>query len=69
MPTQYSAFHLLGSLGIENATSIQRYSTEKGVFETAGFDADANLTGVDFSIIAGEGYFIYMKNELIDFRF
>ena len=57
----YSAFDLLSNRGSENASSIQRYSTEKGVFETAGFGPDGQLAGVDFPIVAGEGYFIYMK--------
>ena len=33
----------------------------KGAFETAGFDPDGELVGVDFTIVAGEGYFIYMN--------
>lgn len=57
----YSAYQLLNDLSSENITSIQRYSTEKGAFETAGFDPDGDLAGVDFSILAGEGYFIYIK--------
>ena len=42
-------------------SSIQGYSTEKGAFETAGFDPNWQLAGVDFTIVAGEGYFIYTK--------
>jgi hypothetical protein len=57
----YTAFDLLNDLGSENVTSIQRYSTEKGVFETAGFDPDGNLVGMDFLIVPSEGYFVYMK--------
>jgi len=57
----YSAYQLLNNLGSENVSSIQRYLTEKGVFETAGFTADGQIVGVDFLIVAGEGYFIYMK--------
>jgi hypothetical protein len=58
---EYSAFDLLGSLGSENVSSVQRYSTEKGAFETAGFGPEDQLVGVDFLIVAGEGYFIYRK--------
>ena len=57
----YSAYQLLNDLGSENVSSIQRYSTEKGAFETAGFRPDGQLAGLDFSIVAGEGYFIYRK--------
>jgi len=61
-PTEgYTAFDLLSSLGSENVSSIQRYSTEKGAFETAGFDPEGQHVGVDFLIVAGEGYFVYMK--------
>jgi len=57
----YSAYQLLNDLGSEDVASIQRYSTEKGAFETAGFDPDGQFVGVDFIIVAGEGYFIYTK--------
>jgi len=57
----YSAYQLLNELGGGNVSSIQRYSTANGAFETAGFGQDKQLVGVDFPIVAGEGYFIYMK--------
>jgi flagellar hook assembly protein FlgD len=57
----YTAFQLLSDLGSENVANIQRYSTEKGAFETAGFGPNSQVVGVDFPIIPGEGYFIYMK--------
>ena len=57
-----TAFDLLSSLGSGNVSSIQRYSTEKGAFETAGFAPEGQLVvGVDFLIVPGEGYFVYMK--------
>ena len=57
----YTAFQLLSDLGSENVASIQRYSTNKGAFETAGFGPAGQFVGVDFVIVPGEGYFIYMK--------
>ena len=63
----YSAYQLLNDLGSENVSSIQRYSTEKGAFETAGFDPDGQVVGVDFPIAAGEGYFVYMNQEVLGF--
>lgn len=63
----FSAYQLLGDLGNENIISIQRYNTEKGMFETAGFD-NGQIIGVDFEILPGEGYFIFMKQE-VDFNF
>jgi len=31
------------------------------MFETAGFDGNGQIVGVDFKILAGEGCFIYLK--------
>jgi hypothetical protein len=67
-PENYTAFQLLTALGSSNVASVQRYSTETGMFETAGFD-QSNPSGVDFSIVAGEGYFIYMKQAVLGFGF
>ena len=58
----YSAYQLLNNLGSGNVSSIQRYSTEKGGFETAGFGSDGQPVGVDFPIVRGEGYFVFMKH-------
>ena len=64
----YSAYQLLNDLGRENVSSVQRYSTERGAFETAGFGTDGQLAGVDFPIIPAEGYFIFVKQDVLDFR-
>jgi hypothetical protein len=57
----YSAFQLLNELGDAYVSSIQRFSTEKGFFETAAFLPDGQLVGIDFPIAPGEGYFLYMR--------
>jgi hypothetical protein len=68
-PDNYTAFQLLDDLDSEHAISIQKYETEKGAFETAGFDQSSNPSGIDFPIVAGEGYFIYMKQAVLGFGF
>ncbi len=67
-PNGYTAYQLLTDVGQQNIASIQRYSAEKGAFETAGFEADGTIAGVDFQIVPGEGYFINMKTEVNAFR-
>jgi len=68
-PDQYSAYQLLSDLGFDSVESIQRYSTETGAFESAGYSGAGETVGIDFSIISGEGYFIFMKQEVEDFSF
>ena len=65
----YTAFQLLNDLGSENVSSIQRYSPDDGTFETAAFRDDGQLAGIDFAILPGEGYFIFMRQQVWDFRF
>lgn len=60
----YSAFDLLDFLGSASASSIQRYNPENGAFETAAFNAEGELTGIDFAIAPGEGYFLFMRQAV-----
>lgn len=55
-----SAHDLLNALGSGSVVSIQRYAPEKGAFETAGFDG-TTIVGVDFPIVAGEGYVVNVR--------
>jgi hypothetical protein len=60
-PVGTTAFDVLYAIGSDNVLSIQRYNTETSNFETASFNEIEQPMGIDFSIIPGEGYFVYMK--------
>ena len=49
------------ALGSEAVSSIQRYDTATGLFNTAVFREDGQAAGIDFAIVPGEGYFVFMK--------
>ena len=54
----YTAFQYLNDHAAENVKSIQRYSVAKGTFETASIGAYSETMGVNFPIVAGEGYIV-----------
>lgn len=59
-----TAFILLQAIGDESMiSSIQRFNAETGSFETAGY-LNGLLSGVNFLIKPGEGYLIYMEQEM-----
>ena len=60
-PEGYTSFDLLQDYGSNSVTSIKRFSTEKGAFETAGFDEYGELCGINFPIVPGEGYVLFVK--------
>ena len=63
-----TAFQILQAIGDETViSSIQRFNPDTGKFETAGY-LNGQIVGVDFPISTGEGYFIYMKQEVMGFR-
>ncbi len=63
-----TAFQLLINLGSANVSSIQRFNPTTGEFETAGYGLSGQCVGVDFPIEAGEGYFVFMKQEKLGFK-
>lgn len=63
-----TAYQLLQKIGDDTVVySIQRFNADTGKFETASY-INAQPAGVNFPISAGEGYFIYMKKEVLGFR-
>jgi hypothetical protein len=67
VPEGYSAYQLIEDLGFDYVSSVQKFSIERGSFETAGVRDIIDPAGVDFLIERGIGYFIYMKNDLLGF--
>jgi Right handed beta helix region/Bacterial TSP3 repeat len=69
-PMGYSAYDLLNAVGPDALASIQRYNTRTGRFESTAFDAENEnqISGVDFPIVAGEGYFVSMKKNIAGFN-
>ena len=70
IPDGLTASQLLNSpdLGPANISSIQRFNTDTGMFEALGFEADDTIAGDDFPLVPGEGYWVNMKQEVMDFR-
>jgi hypothetical protein len=63
-----TAYQLLQQIGDDIfVSSVQRFNAEIGKFETAGY-LSGQPAGVDFQIKAGEGYFIYMKQDVGGFQ-
>jgi hypothetical protein len=63
----HTAFSFIGKLGESTASSIQRFNPETGQFETASYH-DGQIEGVDFPMRLGEGYIVYMKEDVLGFR-
>src|SRR3989304_8527664 len=70
VPSGYTSYTLLADIrvagGDTSVSSLQRYNPGTGEFDTAAYH-NGQLIGVDFTIVAGEGYFIYMKQGLAGF--
>jgi len=70
VPSGYTSYTLLADIrvagGDTSVSSLQRYNPGTGEFDTAAYH-NGQLIGVDFPIVAGEGYFIYMKQGLAGF--
>ncbi len=63
VPAGLTAFQLLQAIGDDTmVSSIQRYDEGDGRFETAVYH-NGQPAGVDFPVMAGKGYLIYMKQE------
>ncbi|RLB41580.1 MAG: hypothetical protein DRH12_07780 [Deltaproteobacteria bacterium] len=60
-PENYTAYDLLEDYGSDTVTSIRRFSPQKGAYEAAGFDENENIIGINFPIVRGEGYIVFVK--------
>ncbi len=66
--SSYTAYTLLQAIGDETVvTSIQRFNLQTGAFETAGYEG-GQLIGIDFQVVSGEGYIIYMEQNISGFQ-
>ena len=64
LPSNFGAYDLLEYLGGSSAvSSIQRFNTKTGLFETATFFS-GSAVGVDFSITNIESYLVYSKQVI-----
>jgi len=54
----------LQDVGETAVISIQRLNKETGLFETALFK-DGAAIGVDFPVVEGEGYIVFMKQNQV----
>jgi len=64
MPPGYTSYDLLFYLGLpDEVASIQRFNRETGIFETTAY-YNGQPSGVEFNIVNGEAYLIYMKSSV-----
>lgn len=65
--TGLTAFQLLQAIGDDTVVgSIQRYNAGNGQFEAAVY-YNNQPSGVDFPVAAGEGYLLYMNQDVLGF--
>ena len=69
VPEELTAFDLLQDIGDNTvAINIQRFNPNTGTFETAAYDETGLPIGIDFPIVSGEGYIIYMKEPVAGYQ-
>jgi len=67
IPAGLTAFQLIQAIGDDTTvSSIQRYDVDYGQFEAAVY-YNNQPSGVDFPVAAGEGYLIYMNQDVLGF--
>jgi hypothetical protein len=61
IPAGYTSYNLLSYLGFsDEITSITRFNSKMGIYETTSYYY-GKPSGIEFNIINGEAYLIYMK--------
>ena len=67
VPSGYTAYNLLQSLGFDNVQSVRRFNNQTGAWETAAIREAASgkeAVGINFAIRQGDGLIITMKNRV-----
>lgn len=67
VPSGYTAYSLLSSVGYNNIQSVRKFNSRTGLWETASLRdtaAGREAVGVNFGISQGDGLIITMKNRV-----
>lgn len=67
MPSGYTAYNLLQSIGFDNIQSVRRFNNQTGAWETASMretSSGKEAVGINFVIRQGDGLIITMKNRV-----
>lgn len=67
VPSGYTAYNLLQSVGFDNIQSVRRFNSQTGLWETASIRTTVSgkeAVGMNFVIHQGDGLIITMKNRV-----
>ena len=57
--TTLTCFEVITSFGAGAVSAVQRFNIDSGAFETCTINATGSILGIDFPILAGEGYIVH----------
>ena len=61
-PATLTCFEVIASFGAGAVSAVQRLDPDKGAFEACVTTATESIVGIDFPIVAGEGYIVHAAN-------